>query len=222
MKKLALIFVASAMVSSAFAVIYTDPTGDVAVPGNPFPHIDITSVEVTNTLSTITFKFNVAGDPVATNWGKYTIIGRKVGASTLDMSATNNPWGPRPYGLAGGSNFWIGSWADAPASNQQNWTYNGSWNLVSTVNNSVNTTSVTLTSTLADLGLAAGDNLMFDAVTTGGGGSDTAVDSLTGAPTTGWGDSVTLQGNRYLVTPEPATFAALGLGALAMLRRRKK
>ncbi len=220
MKKIALISML-AVASASQADIFTDPTGDVGVPGNPFPHIDITQVEVTNTATTISFAFSLNGDPVATNWGKYNVIARKVGAGTLDMGFENNPWA-RKYGLVGGSSAFIGSWVDAASNNQQNWTYTGSWGITTTVTNTINGPGmmVTLNSNLADLGLAFGDSIIFDAITTGGG-ADTAVDSLTGAVPTAWDQHVDLQGHRYDIVPEPATMLALGIGIVALAHRRK-
>jgi hypothetical protein len=218
MKKHALIL-ALAVSGAAQAVVYNDAAGDVAV--GSFPHLDITSVEVTNTLTDITFKFSLSGDPIATNWGKYNVLMRRVGASALDTSATNNPW-IRNYGLSGGSGAFLGSWVDAPNNNVQAWTFDGSsWSQGFVFTNAVDTSSVTLTASLASLGLSVGDQIVFDAVTTGGNSGDTAVDSLTGAAPSAWNELVPLQGVTYNVVPEPGTLAVLGLGLLAARRRRK-
>ncbi len=211
-----------ATVAGAQAVLYVDPVGDVFVPGNPFPHMDITTVNVTNTASTITFDITLNGSPIATNWGKYNVVLRKVGASPVDNDSQTNPWG-RNYALLGGASGFIGSWVDATPNNQQNWSYNGSWNLNSTVTNTITPSGVSLTVSMADLGFAFGDMIVFDVLTTGGNGGDTAVDSLSGASPVGWGDHVLLEGIQYnTAVPEPATMAVLGLGAAALLRRRKK
>ena len=218
-----MILVAATMVSNAFAVTYSDPVGDVAVPGSPFPHMDITMAEVTNTATAITFTFTLNGSPIATNWGKYNVLIHKTGASSIDTATNNNPWG-RNFGLLVGSTAFIGSWVNQPSNNSQNWTYNGSWNLGTTTSNTVTSSTVSVTANLSDLGLAVGDTILFDMVTTGSNGGDTAVDSLTGlAVPTDWQQHVDMEGLLYNVNvvPEPGTMAALGLGAMALIRRRR-
>lgn len=218
--KLAGIVAAALAATASHAVLFDDANGDVLVPGNPFDHIDIDSVEVTNTLSDITFTLNLVADPVATNWGKYNIVIRNSNAS-LDTNARNTAWG-RNYGLLGGANAFIGSWTDQATNNQQQWTYSGGWNLVSTVTNVANGTSLSFTASLADLGIVVGETIVFDAVTTANGGDDTAVDSLSGVAPTEWGQYVELEGFNYEVVPEPATMTLLGLGAIAAFRKKRK
>src|SRR5882762_4873498 len=81
---------AAAFVSTSRADLYTDTVGDV-FPGIP-PHMDITSVEVTKNFSDVIFKINLAGDPIAVNWGKYC-IGIDTNPATGDTSANGNGWG---------------------------------------------------------------------------------------------------------------------------------
>lgn len=224
MKNLKLIsFATLACVAAASqATIYSDALNDEGLSsGSVGTHMDITSVEVTNTLSTISFKFTVQGDLVATNWGKYNVVLRSNNAANIQNGPENNAWG-RNYTLLGGASGFIGSWVDQPTDNQLNYSYNGSWVQNSQVTNSVSGTNmVTLTANLADLGIAVGDIITFDAVSTGGG-DDTAIDSLTGAKPDSWGQVVDLEGLQYEVVPEPATMALLGIGAAALLRRKKK
>lgn len=224
MKKI-LVLAALAAVVSANATVYTDSTGDVIVPGSPFPHLDIAGMEITNTLTDITFKFNLAGDPVATDWGKYMVIIDSVAGG----DTAGNGWG-RPISMASGADSWLGSWVDS-GNGLENRSWNGSnWFLAGATYNSTpglsiskNSTSVTLNVKLSDLGLSVGNTFQFDAFTSGGGGGDGAVDSL-GNPNpqiADWGNASEAHNQRYTVVPEPASMTALALGALALIRRRK-
>lgn len=214
--------------SAANATLFSDPMNDQGPSngGGPgFTHLDVTSVDVTNTASTITFAFTMQGDIAATNWGKYGIIFRNVTAGgPVDTNPINNPWG-RNGNLGGGANGWVGSWVDG-GGGAQAWTYNGSWNLNNgSIAPSLSQFGTSITINLADLGLALGDLIIFDAISTAGGGSDTITDSLTGATPPEWNTLVEMQGQTYVLTPvpEPATMTILaGAAALAALRRRKK
>ena len=91
---------------------------------------------------------------------------------------------------------------------------------------------------MASLGLAPGDSFSFDAYSSGGGGSDSAIDSLANpnVSITSWSQSYTSQPlafsgpglNSYTITavPEPATMAAIGvIGAAVagrLMRRRSQ
>ncbi|MBX7134088.1 MAG: PEP-CTERM sorting domain-containing protein [Fimbriimonadaceae bacterium] len=224
MKKI-LVLAALAAVVSANATVYTDSTGDVIVPGSPFPHLDIASMEITNTLSSITFKFNLVGDPVATDWGKYMVIIDSVsGGDTV-----SNGW-VRPISMASGADSWLGSWVDG-GNGFENRAWNGSsWFLAGATYNSTpgmsitkDSSSVSLSLNLSDLGLSVGNTFQFDAFSSGGGSGDGAVDSL-GNPNpqiTNWGDHSEARNQRYTVVPEPASMTALALGGLALIRRRR-
>ena len=225
--KVLAVSMAFAAVATSQAVVFNDPTGDINVIDAGHTHLDLTSVEVTNTLSTITFKFNVAGNPTSPNWGKYAAIIRRSGGGDLGPGTNpngpvNNPWG-RGIFLNGGANAWVAGWADngAPPARFQAWSFVGNWSLQSTNDATVDSTSYSLTANLADLGIAVGETITFDAITTGGGDFDTARDSLFGAESSSWSSVVNTNGGQYTVVPEPASMAALGLAALAMLRKRK-
>ncbi|MCU0797471.1 MAG: thrombospondin type 3 repeat-containing protein [Akkermansiaceae bacterium] len=179
---------------------FPDGTGEVAVPGNPFPHLDITSVDVTVDAAetNITFRINLSGSPVATNWGKYLVAIRSgVGGTT-----TGNGWG-RPINFTPGMTHWIGSWVDGvtPPASGNVFTWSGTaWASTANLNGTNGTVTraagpdyVEITTAVANLGLAPGETFSFDVYTTGGGGSDGAVDALSSstASINNWGDTYT-------------------------------
>jgi hypothetical protein len=202
-------------------VLYADATGEVIVPGSPFPHIDIASVDVSNTATDLIFKINLVGDPVATDWGKY-MVGID---STAGGDPAGNGWG-RPIGMSTGMDYWLGSWVDGGNGMElRNW--NGAaWGLQAASYNAVpplatptkNSSSVTLTVPLGYMGLGIGSTILFDVYSSGGGGSDGAVDALGNpSPTIGnWGDSYNSGSNvnSYTVVPEPGTLTLLALSVV--------
>ncbi len=210
----------------ANATIYNDTIGDQGPTnggGSGFTHLDIASVQVTNTATTITFDFTFTGDIAATNWGKYGVVIRDTNAASTDTNTSNNGWG-RNGTLLGGSSAWIGSWVDG-GGGAQNWTYNGSWGSSSNASVTLGQFSTSITANLADLGLTFGDTIFFDAVSTAGGNTDTMTDSLTGNKPDEWSTNVQMEGILYDTNPvpEPATMTILaGAAALAALKRRKK
>lgn len=227
---------ALAAVVPAMATIYSDALNDVNAPMTTYgnPNVDLASLEITNTATQISFKFTTnSPDIITPNWIKLNVIMRS-GAGPYDTAATGNGWG-RPYNMTGGANKFIGGWVDSGGGFEAR-TYNGTdWStgLGATYNSTPGMSlviagpSVTYTVNLATLGLAAGDTINFDAITSGGGNNDGAWDALSqGTPTiSAPGDAFTVLGNlTYTVTPvpEPATMAALALGVAAMVRRRKK
>ena len=229
----AAIFGISIVTTAPGASTYTDSVGELAVPGNPFPHIDISSVTVSNTPTQLSFEINLNGDPVATDWGKYL-----VGISTAPGGDTGSNGWTRPISMSDGMEFFIGSWVDG-GNGAELHNYSGSWALNSTTYgaNSANlaiaknTSSVTLTLDLAALGLGINDTLTFDVYTSGGGGADGATDALS-TPTASianWADSYNTNASgggsnsalSYTVVPEPSIALLGGLGLLGLLRRRR-
>lgn len=169
----------AASTSSSRAALYTDTIGDLFFsPSNP--HMDITSVEVTNNFSDVIFKINLAGDPIAVNWGKYC-IGIDTNPATGDVSANGNGWGRAISMNPNGMDFWIGTWVDS-GGGANFYAYDGTipaWNNLGGASVSlVTTSSVSITLPIASIGKNYGDSFDFDVYTTGGGGSDPAIDSL--------------------------------------------
>lgn len=184
---------------------YPDASGEISPSLGNFPHLDITSVDVTVDAgeTNITFKINLNGSPVSTNWGKYMIgIRSHPGGAT-----SGNGWG-RPIHMAGGMTHWIGSWVDdgnSPTnSGGEVRTYSGNWSGTAAPAVSRDATGVTITTTTASLGLTPGEVFSFDVYSSGGGGGDGAVDALSSAST-----SITAWDGHYTTavvsgTPNPA------------------
>ncbi|MBN8544567.1 MAG: T9SS type A sorting domain-containing protein [Ignavibacteria bacterium] len=173
---------------------YNDATGDIdpgiATGGGT---LDLVKMEVSNTSTDILFKLTVNGNLTTTDWGKFMM-----GISTGSTASTNtgNGWG-RPINLnsdLGGMDYWIGTWVDGGGGGQL-WNYTGGGWAGPTAPSgyTFSGSTINITVTAASLGLNAGDLLYFDAYSSGGGGSDGAVDALA-KPTVsivGWGDSYT-------------------------------
>jgi len=168
-------------IPSAMGDTYTDTTGDLndgTVGDNlsGFTHLDITSVEVTNSFTDLILKINVVGNPVTTDWGKYC-VGFTTNSSTGDTSTNGNGWN-RPISLALGMDYWIGSWVDG-GNGIELYAWDGAtWGLPLGGAVSKDTNSVTLVVAFADLGLDFGDSIDFEVYASAGGGTDSAVDAL--------------------------------------------
>lgn len=182
----------TALTSTSRANLYTDATGENFT-GAGGGILDITSVEVTNTATDMVFKIKLAGNPVATDWGKYMIgIYNPAFAGAGDVSANGNGW-TRPISINNptdpndGMTHWVGSWVDG-SMGAQLWSYIsptlGTWTGPNGASISKTTNSVTITFPITGLDgvLYAsnyfGSNILFDVYTSGGGGTDSAVDAL--------------------------------------------
>lgn len=216
-------------VSSAQATVYNDSAGDVFT-GAGGGILDILSVEVTDNGTDINFKINVAGDPVATDWGKYMVMIDNGPGGDPTGNGWNRPisWGP----VNGGANYWLGSWVDG-GNGAENRVWDGAiWQLQDATYNafpnnqisiSKNNSSATISLPLARLNLGLNQQFCFDVFTSGGGGNDGAIDSL-GNPfqqVAAWDQPSTAVPVCYTTTPEPGSLALLALSAVALIRRKR-
>ena len=188
--------------------------------------MDIASVQVSNTLTDITFKINLNGSIGSPNdWGKY-LVGIDTGAGGDTGSPVGNPWG-RNIRMPGGTDAFIGSWADGGGGFQP-WTFaGGAWVQNGSGAPVLAGSSTTITTSLASLGLSPGQTINFDVWTSGGNGGDSANDALSNPnqSTTGWGgpyDTGTQVSTYTLAVPEPTTIALLAPATLALMRRRAR
>ena len=242
LSRLALAFVSavafSASSANAQVTTYLDATNDIASGiANAGGTLDIVRMEVSNTATDIVFRMTVNGfveGPGSTDWGKF-MIGISTGSNAGDSGVNGNGWG-RPINMSsasGGMNYWVGSWVDG-GGGAQRWAYNGSsWSEVAATYSSgfgsfsfVNN-QLTYTMSLASLGLSVGSTFYFDAYSSGGGGTDSAIDALANpnVSVSGWGGPYTSGGSNpiysYTVVPAPGAVALLGLAGLMARRRRR-
>ncbi|MBU0676922.1 MAG: PEP-CTERM sorting domain-containing protein [Verrucomicrobia bacterium] len=231
MKKMIVALVFCMIAGSASAVLYTDATNDTFLGTGSI--MDIVQVEITDDGSDISFAIKLAGDIDVTDWGKYLIAID----SAPGGAAAGNGWG-RPINMpTSPMDYWIGSWVDT-GGGAQVWSYNGAtwdqdhdtgWSAPSNDVTEVDGGQiVTITTSLSNLGLNPGDSFVFDVFSSGGGGSDSAIDSLWD-PSQTVGDWSTLYETStdlsYTTVPEPSTvmMGLLGVALIAVRRfiRRK-
>ncbi|GDY00382.1 hypothetical protein LBMAG48_27850 [Phycisphaerae bacterium] len=230
MKKILALLAVAGMSSAAMADNYGDAQNDLF--NNGFSHLDITSVDVTHTASTITFEINVRGDmnpgTGGSNWGKY-MIGIDTGAAG---GASDNGW-TRPINWTGGQgiDFWVGTWADNGGygmggelrSQPGGALLDATYTTGLLISGSTSNFKQTITLSRAALGLTGNDTFRFDVMSSGGGGGDPGVDHLSRSDlaTSDWSvasDSGTLLS--YTI-PSPSVLALAGMGGLVAARRRR-
>lgn len=219
---LAAVVIGTAMMaasSSLAAVVYDDPTGDIAT-GNP--NLDITSVTVWDNGNDLGFTITV--DNLDADWGKYMLfIDYQDGGS----GDNDNPWARNVSGL-GGMDFFSGMWLDN-GYNATAYSYSGGWYESYTTGIDVDWASNSITFVMMDVvtswmsqGITGFD---FEVGTTGGGSGDPAIDLIGDEDVQpGWGGgSHSIDRLRYdfSTVPAPGALALLGLAGLASRRRRR-
>ena len=177
--------------NSSQARVYSDASNDLF--DNGFANLDITSVEVSNDSSNVTFTVTTRG---FSDWTKY-LIGIRTAAAAIS-STTGNAWS-RPASYSEGINFQIATWVNTTSPTAQFVGYSaGAWNWGSASTASLDlsqtgSNKVSWTVPLASLGVALGETFKFDVGTSGGGNNDPFIDvaSRTDASTSGWGSAST-------------------------------
>ena len=224
---------------------YTDAIGDIdAGISTGGGTLDIVGMEVSNTATDINFKLTVNGNVSTTDWGKFMI---GIGSSNAPLgTTTGNGWNrpinlqytPDAFPTPAGMDYWIGSWVDSGGGSEF-YAWNGAAWTGPTAITSFSftpgaTSDINYTVSLASLGLVAGDQFTFDAYSSGGSTTDTAIDALANpnVAVTTWAGPytskpVTFGGgglNSYIV-PEPSScaslIAGLACGGYSLFRRRR-
>ena len=201
MKKLCLAWIVGfAATYCGAAAVYNDSTGEIdAGLANGNGTLDIVGMEVAHTATDVIFALTVNGNVGTTDWGKF-LVGIAMGGTG---TTSGNGWG-RPINMdspVGGMDYWIGTWVDG-GGGAQLWSYNGaSWDgpgSLTAFSFTPGAQSVlTMTVAKADLGLSDEDTFYFDAYSSGGGATDTAIDALSNpnVSVTAWDQSYTSRTN---------------------------
>ena len=217
-------------------VVYNDATGDIhpsiATGGGT---LDLVRMEVSHTATDLVFALTVNGNVATTNWGKF-MIGISNG-SAGDTSVNGNGWA-RPINMGsptGGMTNWIGSWVDNGGGAEKYSWAPSSWGLVGATYNSnfgsfaISSgaqSTITYTVSMASLGLAAGNTFYFDAYSSGGSSTDSAVDALANPnyAISSWSGPYTSSSTTGIFSytiPAPGVIALLGVAGLVGSRKRR-
>ncbi len=217
-------------------VVYNDATGDINPNiGTGNGTLDLVRMEVSHTATDLVFALTVNGNVSSTDWGKF-MIGISNG-SAGDTSGNGNGWA-RPINMGsptGGMTNWIGSWVDQGGGAEKYSWAPSSWGLVgATYNSNFGSfaiasgaqSTITYTVSMASLGLAAGNTFYFDAYSSGGGSTDSAVDALANPnyAISSWGGPYTSSSTTGILSytiPAPGALALLGVAGLIGARKRR-
>jgi hypothetical protein len=198
----ALTFAVSVSPLGAQVTTFNDATNDISINvSTGSGTLDIVKMEVVDTETDVIFTMTVNGNVNSANWGNFMVgIANQKAVGTT----SGNAWG-RPINLnAGATNgatngmtHWIGSWVSGTGGGQL-WTYGtNNWTGPAAPAGFAFAagaqSTITYTVTKESLGVTNGDVIVFDAYSSGSGGSDSAVDALSN-PTnsiTNWSGSYT-------------------------------
>jgi hypothetical protein len=198
--------------STSFADIYIDGEFDQG-PGNS--NLDLISVEVTNDESNVFFTVTTRD---FADWTKYMVFVDSIDGSGAD--GNNTGWVRNVDMGSAGIDYFMGAWIDGGGGTAL-YGWDGAWSDTSggsVVN--IDAATVTMSISLATLGLELGDSLRFEIGTTGGNEGDPATDLMNGTSAS-WG-GVSNFGTllEYTTVPAPGALSLLVAAGLVARRRR--
>ena len=209
------IALAAITASTSFADIYNDGSFDQ---GPENSNLDLISVEVTNDESNVFFSVTTRD---FADWTKYMVFVDSIDDSCAD--GNNNGWVRNVEMGAAGIDYFMGAWVDGGGGTAlYGWDVDA-WSSItggSVVNIDGAANTVTMSISLATLGLELGDSLRFEIGTTGGGEGDPATDLMNGTSAS-WG-GVSNFGTllEYTTVPAPGALSLLVAAGLVARRRR--
>ena len=203
-------------------VVFNDSATDIGNVADAGGTANILSCEVSHTATDIQFSLTVNGNVPGTDWAKFMIGISSPGSATKTTSG--NGWSrPINFSNDGGMNYWFGSWVDWGGGAQLwNNTASGWAGPVPGASITFSGNNVTMKVNRAAIGMAGNGTFLFDVYTSGGGGSDGAIDALStnSASMSNWGDSFTTTNALSYSIPAPGAVALVGLAGLIGRRRK--
>lgn len=208
------IALAAITASTSFADVYNDGSFDQG-PDNS--NLDLISVEVTNDESNVFFSVTTRE---FADWTKYMVFVDSIDDSGAD--GNNNGWVRNVEMGPAGIDYFMGAWVDNGGGTAL-YGWDDAWSSItggSVVNIDGAANTVTMSISLATLGLEVGDSLRFEIGTTGGGEGDPATDLMNGTSAS-WG-GVSNFGTllEYTTVPAPGALSLLVAAGLVARRRR--
>jgi hypothetical protein len=208
------IALAAITASTSFADVYNDGSFDQG-PDNS--NLDLISVEVTNDESNVFFSVTTRE---FADWTKYMVFVDSIDDSGAD--GNNNGWVRNVEMGPAGIDYFMGAWVDNGGGTAL-YGWDDAWSSItggSVVNIDGAANTVTMSISLATLGLELGDSLRFEIGTTGGGEGDPATDLMNGTSAS-WG-GVSNFGTllEYTTVPAPGALSLLVAAGLVARRRR--
>lgn len=205
-------------------VTYTD----VGAPGDftgGVGSLNISTVVVNNDANNLYVTVNLLGDPTTTSWANYLVGISEDLYGGAGGNFANSSYGAPIQMSVGGLDYVVAGYPDHGSGQLFSWSAS-SWSSTGAPTSSETSSSVTLTASLASLGLSGGSTFTFDVWSQSSGNSVLAALSDGVGVTRSWNNTPFDTGANalsYTVTnvPEPTSLTLLGLGSLLLIVRRK-